>query len=125
MATVIFDGNDHSPDMKDAAHLRRTHGSGPTVHLTPETVVSLKKDFLSNNAQKHRFLNIRSNCAWNIRRSKEKLGQATCSRLLFAHGVLGCDTTSRVYGIGKPVALAKINSSPVSTIVVVLLVLPS
>jgi hypothetical protein len=34
-----------------------------------------------------------------------------CDNLLFAHAILGCDTTSRVVSIGKPVALKKLKSS--------------
>ena len=28
-----------------------------------------------------------------------------CDIILFVHALLGCDTTSRIYGIGKPMAL--------------------
>ena len=50
------------PDIKDATHQRRNHGSGPTVALTLQTVVTLikKKDFLSNKSNKQRFLCILS-----------------------------------------------------------------
>jgi len=46
------------PDVKDATHQRRSHESGPTVALTHQTVVTLKKDFLSNKANKQNFLSI-------------------------------------------------------------------
>ena len=39
------------------------------------------------------------------------LGKNLCSRLLFVHSLLGCDTTSRVFGIGKPVALKQVQNS--------------
>ena len=42
---------------------------------------------------------------------KEKLGQEVCSKLLFIHAILGCDTTSRLYGIGKGVSLKKFFAS--------------
>ena len=182
MATVVFDGYNNGPDTKDATHLRRSRGSGPSVTLTPQTVLSLKKtEFLSNKANKHRFLCILSSylekagCStiqskgdadvlivqtavqssksvttvlvgddtdllvlllhhvdtnanalyfrpepkqkskkkrlWNNQSSRKKLGPAICSRLLFVHAILGCDTTSRLYGIGKPVALTKIQQA--------------
>ncbi len=51
--TVLFAGYANGPDTKDVTHPRRNHGSGPTVILTPQTVVSLKKtDFLSNSDNK-------------------------------------------------------------------------
>ena len=44
---------------------------------------------------------------WNIKATKEKLGQDICSNILFIHAFLGCDTTSRQYGIGKGTYLSK------------------
>jgi hypothetical protein len=58
-ATTIFDGYDNGPDIKDAMHQKRNHGSGPTVVMTAQIVVTLNKaDFLSNKANKQRFLSI-------------------------------------------------------------------
>jgi len=45
---------------------------------------------------------------WNIKKTKSALGLNTCANILFVHAVLGCDTTSRLHGIGKGVALKKI-----------------
>ena len=60
-ATVIFDGYNSGPDIKDITHKRHSHGTGPTVALSLQTVVSLKKkDFLSNKANKQNFLSILS-----------------------------------------------------------------
>lgn len=44
---------------------------------------------------------------WDIHLTKEKLGNDICQNILFIHAVLGCDTTSRLYGIGKGVSLKK------------------
>jgi hypothetical protein len=178
-ATVVFDGYDQGPDIKDVTHKRRTRGSGATVVLTPQTVVTLSKpDFLSNKQNKHRFISILSSSLeqagcltikasgdadvlitqtailaskstntalvgddtdllvlllyhtdmngcqlffrpepkqnakkprlWNIKMAKEKLGFCLCSQLLFIHAILGCDSTSRLYGIGKSASLSKI-----------------
>lgn len=41
----------------------------------------------------------------------EQLGPEVCSNILFQHAVLGCDTTSRLYGIGKGTSLKKFKSS--------------
>ena len=48
---------------------------------------------------------------WNIQKPKENLGPVVCKKILFVHAVLGCDTTSRVFGIGKAVALTKIRQN--------------
>jgi hypothetical protein len=45
---------------------------------------------------------------WNIKMTKAILGLAVCKQILFVHAILGCDTTSRLYGIGKGVALKKL-----------------
>lgn len=38
---------------------------------------------------------------WNIKQTRSSLGLNLCNSLLFAHAILGCDTTSSVFGIGK------------------------
>ena len=52
---------------------------------------------------------------WNIKRSKETLGMHICANLPFVHAILGCDSTSRLYNIGKPLALKKLQISRVFT----------
>ena len=44
---------------------------------------------------------IKHHRVWNIKAIKEQLGTDVSNRILFLHAVLGCDTTSRLYGIGK------------------------
>lgn len=48
---------------------------------------------------------------WNIKLTKQILGAQFCENILFAHALLGCDTTSRVFGIGKGVALKQLRNS--------------
>ena len=48
---------------------------------------------------------------WNIKAVKEQLGPEICSNILFLHAVLGCDTTSHLYGIGRGTSLKKFKSS--------------
>ena len=48
---------------------------------------------------------------WNIKAVKEQLGPEICSNILFLHAVLGYDTTSHLYGIGKGTSLKKFKSS--------------
>ena len=38
---------------------------------------------------------------WNIKRTQEKLGIDICRNILVPHAILGCDTTSRIFGLGK------------------------
>ena len=46
---------------------------------------------------------------WDIKTARAKIGTETCKRLLFAHAISGCDTTSRMMNIGKslPVKLLR------------------
>lgn len=48
---------------------------------------------------------------WNIQEVQKNLGKLTCQLILFAHAFNGCDTTSRLYGIGKSVALKLIHTN--------------
>jgi len=47
---------------------------------------------------------------WNIKKTKTSLGPNVCANILLVHAILGCDTTSRIHGIGKGVALIKIRT---------------
>ena len=42
---------------------------------------------------------------WNIKLTKKVLDACVCENILFGHALLGCDSTSRVHGIGKGIAL--------------------
>ena len=45
---------------------------------------------------------------YNINRLKECLGHHLCSKLLFIHAFTGCDTTSRIFGMGKKTFFQKL-----------------
>ncbi|KAJ8021434.1 hypothetical protein HOLleu_38631 [Holothuria leucospilota] len=47
---------------------------------------------------------------WNTGKTRGILRKDTCSRLLFAHVLIGCDTL-RIFGIGKQVALKQVQSN--------------
>ena len=49
---------------------------------------------------------------WNINGIKTDLGPSVCEVLPFVHAILGCDTTSRIFGIGKGTPLKKLKSDP-------------
>jgi hypothetical protein len=50
---------------------------------------------------------------WNIAVLRTIHGEQMRSSLLFVHAILGCDTTSQLYGRGKKVALKLICTNPV------------
>ena len=52
----------------------------------------------------------KSTRCWNIKYVQRVLGRAVCNNILFAHAILCCDTTSRVFSIGKGLALKHIRS---------------
>ncbi|XP_069112197.1 uncharacterized protein [Argopecten irradians] len=49
---------------------------------------------------------------WDIKLTKRVLGQQLSTVLPVIHSFTGCDTTSRIYGVGKAAALKKISSNP-------------
>lgn len=49
---------------------------------------------------------------WNIKWLQQALGPDTCQLLPFILAISGCDTTSRLFGIGKGVPLTKLKSNP-------------
>ena len=42
---------------------------------------------------------------WDICVTRKGLGDAVCNNILFLHAILGCDTTFKLYGIGKGASL--------------------
>ena len=44
---------------------------------------------------------------WDIQAVKRQLEAEVCNHILFLHSILGCDTTSRLHGLGKGNALKK------------------
>ena len=44
---------------------------------------------------------------WHMKKVKEQLGKEVCRNLFFLHAITGCDTTSRLYGVGKAAVLKK------------------
>ena len=50
------------------------------------------------------------NKIWCIRQAKQLLGPGVCDNILFIHAILGCDVTSRMFGLGKALAVKRIKS---------------
>ena len=48
---------------------------------------------------------------WDIKQVKNDIGPFARKHILFLHAFLGCDTTSRIFGIGKGTILKKFNLS--------------
>ena len=48
---------------------------------------------------------------WDINQTKEDLGMFFCKQILFQHAILGCDTTSRLFGIGKGAIVKKLKGN--------------
>jgi 5'-3' exonuclease len=53
-------------------------------------------------------MSMKNHRVWDISKTQSTLGIDGCRQLLFIHAITGCDTTSRLHGIGKPAALKKI-----------------
>lgn len=47
----------------------------------------------------------------DVKTVKHQLGPSLCNHILFIHAIAGCDTTSRLYGIGKGTPLKKFTTS--------------
>ena len=45
---------------------------------------------------------------WNTKHVKATLDPAVSNNILFIHAILGCDTTSRLYGLGKALVVKKL-----------------
>ena len=53
----------------------------------------------------------KKNRIWDIKVTQSELGANICNNILFIHAILGCDTTSRLYGLGKELLLKRFTSS--------------
>ena len=60
-------------------------------HLTSASYNLFLAPELKKNAKK---------CVWNIKQAREDLGLFSCKHILFQHALMGCDTTSRLFGFG-------------------------
>lgn len=77
------------------------------VLLIYHTKVESKDLYLMPEPKK----NAKQSKIWDIKDLKVQLHPAVCQHILFIHCFLGCDTTSRLHGIGKGAALKKIQTN--------------
>jgi 5'-3' exonuclease len=179
VATVVFDGYEAGPTIKDNTHRRRKQNIHyPLVNFSSETEFDGKQEeFLSVGSNKQQLISLTSDqlrmvgCSviqaegdadvdiakaavstasvhtttligedtdllilllhyaeidgkplyfrsdtqsrglpkvYNINCLKQSLGSELCTQLLFLHAFTGCDSTSRIYGIGKKSAFLKL-----------------
>ncbi|KAG7157176.1 hypothetical protein Hamer_G010018 [Homarus americanus] len=55
----------------------------------------------------------RASRCWNMEVMRTMLGSEVCVNILFVHAILGCDTTSSLYGVGKKIGLKLIHTTKV------------
>jgi hypothetical protein len=48
---------------------------------------------------------------WNLTKIKQVVGELICNNILFAHAVLGCDTTLKAYGVCKAKSLKLLSAN--------------
>ena len=72
--------------------------------------VTMQIDRRTNSTTDQRGKNAKSR-VWDIHSLQRALGSEVCRLLPFAHAMAGCDTTSRLFGIGKGVDLRKLNTA--------------
>ena len=53
----------------------------------------------------------KKNRIWDIKVTQSELGADICNDILFIHAIFGCDTTSRLYGLGKGLSLKRFITS--------------
>lgn len=54
-----------------------------------------------------RKMSLKPTRCWDIKTARSLLGPPLCDHLIFLHAISGCDTTSRLYGVGKQAVLTK------------------
>jgi hypothetical protein len=77
-------------------------------HVATCNPESIPWPVLLRSGKKHCNKTVR---VWNIKQVVHTLTTSVCRLLPFAHALSGCDTTSRIYGIGKAVTFRKLKSN--------------
>ena len=66
-------------------------------------VKDCKDLYFRSDKHKEKHINV-----YNIKVLKQLFGDGMCSDILFAHAFSGCDTTSRIFGVGKKTVFQKL-----------------
>ena len=72
-------------------------------HANPNSEITFRSDKITRGQNETRV--------WDIRKTIAVLGEENRQHLPVAHAMTGCDTTSRLHGIGKGTAVSKMISS--------------
>ena len=130
-AIVVFDGY-RVTSTKYTTHQRRTGGKvGIEVTYTGDLKLTISKDvFLADDTDLVILLcyyaypdgfdlfmqcstrgTTKKNRICDIKVTQCEMGADTCNNIMFIHAILGYDTTSRLYGLGKGLSLKRFTSS--------------
>ncbi|XP_048577422.1 uncharacterized protein LOC125559782, partial [Nematostella vectensis] len=93
-ATVVFYGYESGPSTKDSTHQRRSSVCGPSVEFDGKMVY-------------HSVCQDHYNCPGRL---QLRHLVPICKNILFEHTILGCDTTSALYGLRKGSSLKMLTS---------------
>ncbi|VDI19138.1 Hypothetical predicted protein [Mytilus galloprovincialis] len=119
---IVFDGYGSGPTTKDHVHERRSKGvTGTHISFKDSTPFKSKKEiFLANGENKQNFINMLCNKMDNegfislqAAADADVLIASTAVRYASCYPtvVVGCDTTSRLYGIGKKEGLKRLREN--------------
>ena len=111
--SIICDGDADGTIVQTAVACAATN---PTTVIGEDTDLLVLLCFHVSPASRRIYFrsDIRSNKkkrVWDIKQVQQALGQQMCRFLLFSHAITGCDTTSRMFGVGKNVPLKKLKRS--------------
>ena len=92
--------------------LRRTLSSWPTILIWSSCYATTQIQMASTCSCSVRHGGTtKKNRIWDIKVTQNDLGADICNNILFIHAILGWDTTSRLYGLGKGLSLKRFTSS--------------
>ena len=95
---------DHTSDADTliVRHVLQSATSCETVLIGEDTDPDQHNIFFSSSSGK----------IWDIKKTRQLLGNELCNSILFLHGISGCDTTSHPFSIGKGSVVSKFKKSP-------------
>ena len=92
----------------EASHLHTTTLIGEDTDLIILLLYYVQGDTMALYFKSDRTKPDGSFKVYDINRLKDILAHDLCSQLLFIHAMTGCDTTSRIFGVGKKSAFQKL-----------------
>ena len=89
----------------DSANEEETHLIGEDTDLLVLLCYYMKQDSQKLTFRSESRQSTVKPKVWDIQKTKTVLGEDTCKLLPLIHALIGCDTTSRIFGISKPAVL--------------------